>query len=366
MTGHREDDDVRGAYLAVLASCVAPAILAQEPEGQQQTPERFLFMSGYGTVGFAATAAAGQTASSFSVGFNPIFHFQVTDEVHFAGELELALEDNTTVTSLEYAEIDLLAVENLTLRGGKFLLPIGDYIERLHATWINRFPSSPPIFGHDGGPEGFEPLLPIAADIGVQAAYAFPMAGGRGASVAAFVSQGPQDMKPDGEPMLLSFGNSADDNNANKMVGGRASLRVLPALELIISGATAKYDSLDQLDFQVVDATASFRRGPLTLRGELLRTRRDVRDSLTSLVDAERRWGFYAQGSLRLRAWEPVLRGAVLSTDGLPDDGRTQVGVGLNYWLNSSTAVMAGFEVNGERGAAIANNRFLIHWSFGF
>jgi hypothetical protein len=164
----------------------------------------------------------------------------------------------------------------------------------------------------------------------------------------------------------LSFGNTVMDNNRNKMVGGRASLRILPALEFSVSGATAKYDSLDQLDWRVLDAAASFQRGPLALRGEFLRTLLDVRDTLTGAVDTERRWGLYAQGSLRVRVWEPVLRYAVLSTDGEPDERRTQIGVGLNYWLNSSTAVMAGYEINGERGTAIDNNRFLIHWSFGF
>jgi hypothetical protein len=120
------------------------------------------------------------------------------------------------------------------------------------------------------------------------------------------------------------------------------------------------------LDWRVLDAAASFQRGPLALRGEFLRTLLDVRDTLTGAVDTERRWGLYAQGSLRVRVWEPVLRYAVLSTDGEPDERRTQIGVGLNYWLNSSTAVMAGYEINGERGTAIDNNRFLIHWSFGF
>lgn len=357
---------MRAMSLAILLGAGATtAALAQAPGPTQ--PERYVFISGYGTVGLTAAAAAAQTTSAFSAGFNPIFHFQVTDRVHFAGEVEFEFVNNETAADLEYAEIDYTPPGNFTLRGGKFLLPIGDFIERLHPTWINRFPSAPPIFGHEGGPEGFEPLLPVAADIGVQATYAIPMTGGRSASLAVFVSQGPQEMPAmAGGPAALSFGNSSEDNNTNKMVGGRAALRVVPALDFLVSGATAKYDSLNQLGFTVLSAAASFQRGPLTLRGEFLRTSLDVRDTLTATVAAKQRSGFYVQGSLRVRAWEPVLRFALMNTEGIPDEGRSQVGVGLNCWLNSSTAVMAGFELNGERGPAIDNNRFLIHWSFGF
>ncbi len=77
-----------------------------------------------------------------------MFLFQFMDRVLFEVELEFELTGGVTETGLEYAQLDFLLNDNITLTGGKFLVPFGVFGERLHPTWINKFPTSPPLYGH--------------------------------------------------------------------------------------------------------------------------------------------------------------------------------------------------------------------------
>lgn len=41
--------------------------------------------------------------------------------------------------------------------------------KRLHPTWINKFATPPPLYGHHTSEFGAEPLLPVLSDLGVMA-----------------------------------------------------------------------------------------------------------------------------------------------------------------------------------------------------
>jgi hypothetical protein len=42
------------------------------------------------------------------------------------------------------------------------------------------------------------------------------------------------------------------------------------------------------------------------------------------------------------------------------------MGVGLDYWFAPSIALMAAYEINREQGIELDNDRFIIHFAFGF
>lgn len=184
--------------LSVMIALAAPAS-ALRAQAAAPEPTHAYVVSGYGTAGAMKIENA---TSSFFASVSPIFLFQFSDRVLFESELEFELEEGATKTGLEYANIRVLPTDYVTITAGKFLLPFGVFIQRLHPTWINRFTSSPPIYGHEAEIPGLEPLLPIAADIGVMANVVRPLGGiGRDLTLSAFVSNGPAAEGPMGGGM---------------------------------------------------------------------------------------------------------------------------------------------------------------------
>jgi hypothetical protein len=66
-------------------------------------------------------------------------------------ELEISIEpDDDTEAELEYLTIDWFANDYAAVLAGKFLSPVGQFRQNLHSSWINKLPTAPPGFGHDG------------------------------------------------------------------------------------------------------------------------------------------------------------------------------------------------------------------------
>ena len=348
-------------------------------------PSHAFVVTGYGTAGGLKSE---DLNSTFFATVAPIFLFQFSDRVIAETELEFALEEGVTRTGLEYMNISILPTDNLSISAGKFLVPFGVFIQRLHPTWINRFVSVPPAFGHEAEIRGIAPLLPVIADIGVMASAVLPV-GPRGQDLtfSAFATNGPaleanggMGGMAGGAPAVV-FGESAQDNNGDKMVGGRAGLVLAPNAEIDISAIRASYGDAQvapntgkRLGLYGLDAAGEFRRGRVGVRSEWLYVGVDAEEidtlAMTSMIRPLKRWGGYVQASARVGDWEPVLRFSYVEPDTrMADDELTQYGVGLNYYITPSISIMAAFELNRDRfeaGRDLTNNRALIHWAFGF
>ncbi len=106
-------------------------------------PSSKLTISGYGTTGYASTDKGDNT---FGMLFVPIFHYQLSERLHLTGEVEFDLRGDDLDVEVEYAQIDFLMNDYLTITAGKFLLPFNAFSERFHPAWINELPSLPPIY----------------------------------------------------------------------------------------------------------------------------------------------------------------------------------------------------------------------------
>ncbi|MCH7875203.1 MAG: porin [Gemmatimonadetes bacterium] len=359
-----------GAAIAALALLNAPALRAQET-GTRVVPTHQTVITGYGTVGYAFETQ-GENKNAFTSSVNPIFLFQFMDKVLFEVEFEFELEGGITETGLEYAQLDVLLTDNITLVGGKFLLPFGVFGERLHPTWINKFATSPPIYGHHVAAFGAEPLLPILSDVGFMARGTVTP-GRWNLSLNAFVTQGP-DVEAGGDPAEpeLVFPGSSEDNNTNKMLGGRVDISLPPWFEINGSLINGDYDTNNFLDFTAWNVAGELRLKNVEIRGEYLQTRLEI-ETATGFPTI-RRHGFYAQAAYRVGPFEPVFRWTqVFDTreDGVvtAEDGAWQAGFGIDYWFSPSIVLMAGFELNREDGLPIDeidNDRLVAHIAFGF
>ena len=270
--------------------------------------DTMVHMSGYADVGYTDTKSRGD---SFNVGsFSPIFHFQYRDLVLLEAELEYEVDsDGETETNLEYLTIDWFLNDYMVLLGGKFLSPIGQFRQNLHPSWINKLPSAPPGFGHDGA-------APVS-EMGVQLRGGFPIAGLR-TNYAIYVSNGPKlnAVDEDGSIELegIEAEGSGSDNDDEKTYGGRFAIFPVAGLELALSGATGKatvsslvdeeagtneFLSNEQArDYDVVGADFSWSYRLFQLRGEFVQTKIGAASVGASASEAATWETWYAQADL--------------------------------------------------------------------
>lgn len=363
------------ALLALLVS--TSSVVAQDPQTgtttQRVVPTNSFMVTGYGTVGYAARTV-GENINSFNASISPIFLFQFQDRILFETEFEFELQEGVTETGLEYAQLDYVATDNLTFVAGKFLVPFGVFGERLHPTWVNKFATAPPIYGHHVSEFGVRPLMPILADIGVMG-RATVTPGPWQISLNAYLTQGPavegeiHEPEPgEFEAPEVRFPASSGDNNPGKMPGLRLDIALPPWFEVNGSFLNGDYDEEGVLDFTGWNLAAEFRHRAFEVRGEYLQVRQEI-EALEGFQTL-RRHGFYAQASYRRGPWEPVLRWTQIFDDRLDGvgvgEGAWQAGFGLDYWLSPSVAVMASYELNREDGIELDNDRLVVHLAFGY
>ncbi|WP_338353690.1 hypothetical protein [Thalassolituus oleivorans] len=338
--------------------------------------DTLIHMAGYADVGYIDQESSD---GSFGVGsFSPIFHFQYRDLVMLESELEIEVDDaGETETNLEYLTIDWFINDYMALIAGKFLSPIGQFRQNLHPSWINKLPSAPPGFGHDGA-------APVS-EVGVQLRGAFPVANMR-TNYALYVGNGPELLTAfeDGEYELdgVEAEGKGTDADGEKVMGGRFGVIPVAGLELGLSAAmgkatvTAVEDGDSSLlsgegvrDYDVLGADLSWSIQAFNFRGEYVETK--VGDDIGSGTAASEgaTWTtWYAQTSWRpgQSSWELVARYTDFDSPHNSQD-QQQWAVGLNYIVASNFIAKMAYEFNdGESGSDAELDRLLLQLAYGF
>ncbi|RXP54800.1 hypothetical protein EC396_08785 [Lutibacter sp. HS1-25] len=361
---------------------------------QEDKPSKTQFMiRGYGSAGFQSLNDEGEKESSFNSGtFAPIILFKFSDKFMFETELEFAYENGELETALEYANVMYSLNDYMTIRAGKFLLPFGTFMERLHPSWINKLSSVPLGFGHDG-------IVP-SSGVGVELRGAFDVYGSK-FNYALYSTNGPKlndgSMEPD-EAGILHFDNY-EDNNKNKSLGGR--LGYLPftdsSVELGFSFLNSKVGNSDS-DYENVgakliayDFTFIKKINPL---GGIIDIRAQYNQSIVDDANYYEPDGlggseeytfnnksdsFYAQLSYKpttsssnfIKNLEFVGRYSELNTpEGAEwETNQNQTAFGINYWLSWRSAIKVNYQITdgtgGHGGGLIDKKQFTIQWAFG-
>lgn len=339
-------------------------------------PDTLIHMAGYADVGYTDEESSD---ASFNVGrFAPIFHFQYKDLVMLESELEIEVsEEGETEINLEYLTIDWFINDYMALIGGKFLSPIGQFRQNLHPSWINKLPSAPPGFGHDGA-------APVT-DVGLQLRGGFPI-GSLRTNYALYVSNGPELVAEleDGEFELdgveaEGFGSDVD---GEKVMGARFGVIPFSGFELGVSVASGKAtvtsieDGDSDLlggegarDYDVIGMDFSWHCKNFTLRGEWVETEVGADRGAGVAASEGATWEtWYTQGSYRLgqTKWEVVARYADFDSPHDSQD-KEQWAIGANYLFTNNFIGKIGYEFNeGLSGSAADLNRFLLQMAYGF
>jgi hypothetical protein len=377
-------------------------------------PSKTQFMiRGYGHTGLNYESSEGENESSFvGSAFAPIFLFKHSDRLMFEAELEFILEGNDLEIGLEYADVMYVLNKNMTARAGKFLLPFGTFMERLHPSWINRFSTRPLGFGHGG--------ITPASGIGVELRGAFDI-GKSKLNYSVYGVNGPRLKDGTGgepeEAGMLQFQNF-EDNNLSKAIGGRVG--ILPfansstelGFSAYSSGKLGEKDSeyedvgafLYAIDFSFVKQIPEL-SGFIDIKAQYNKSNVEnahyveIHDEDGGEGDGGDEGGhrigegegeeytfdnqsdaFYAQLSYRptmatnifLKNLEFVGRYSNFNAPegSLWEEKSTQYAFGINYWLSWRSVVKLSFQTTdtegGHDGGFSKTEAISLHWAIGF
>jgi hypothetical protein len=290
--------------------------------------------------------------------------------------------------NLEYADINYLLTDWITLRAGRFLTPFGTFSERMHPAWINKLPDMPLAFGEDGGISPFS-VLGVEARGGVplgetKLTYSVYLA-----NTLRLITDDPSDA---GKLMDDKF---ADDAH-RKIVGGRIGFFPIPEFEVGYSilygrvGASGTSFSDVNALLQAVDLVyvrdADWIKGTFTIVGQWAWSRVDSATydptgaiGFGPVTFDNRREGGYLQIAYRpskldedlLKNCELILRyDRFHKPPGAPDNVvETRWTLGLDYWITSALVVKVAYEwdrQNDPAGVARGANAFLAQFALAF
>lgn len=364
---HSESAEAVQAIRAESTAARQAAERAEQSAGEWKDTTSVTHLAGYASADYVSPDNGN---AAFIANFNPMFHFQYGDRILWEAELEIQVDEaGDTEVGLEYSTIDVFLNDNMVLIAGKFLSPVGNFRQNMHPSWINKLPSAPPGFGHDGA----APL----AEVGVQLRGGLKM-GERGKlTYAGFVGNGPKLEGEDGEIHGIDTDGFAGDPDDEKVFGGRVSFLPFPKLELAVSAAmgdasVVENDEMDidgdaTRDYDVLGFDASYQWKNFDFRGEYIEQK--VADAAASVAPEGGTWEtWYVQSAYKFgqAKWEGVIRFTDY-TSPHPDRSQEQWAVGVNYLLTPSALLKIGYEFNdGLAGEVTDDDRWIVQMAYGY
>jgi len=321
----------------------------------------------------------GQNGSFAQAHVAPIFLFRASDKILFETELEMKIDSTGGFdANLEYAQLDYLLNDYMTLIAGRFVLPLGVVREKHDAVWINKLPIMPL-------PEADLTALIPENDIGVQARGGFHLTDRALMTYAAYLGNGPGS-GGDGPGHFDSTGtwqSTGNGFNGGSSVSGKPNgggrLGLFYAwepnhdVEFGVSGQTGR--GTGNLMWSAFALDASLHLTPyLECRGEFINTW-----EATSDVGTLMRKGWWAQAAYKLAGlnldW-PLINNfeAVFRYGGedLPDGHLNQYDLGLIYHVSNTLllkgaySILQGNAYNADSGDNRWPNMLTFQVAYGF
>jgi hypothetical protein len=313
--------------------------------------------------------------------YDPIILLQLNKQFLFESQLEV----HTNGIEPEFAQVDWMATDWLTVVGGRFMTPIGSFNERLHYLWINKLPDFP-IFAWAVVPFDFNlngvQLRGSKYLFGspVKMEYAFYAANGWGVpgmgAVTDFVNiQG----QTDGSKTI----------NNSIAYGGRVGMW-LPSVGF--NGGVSYFGNrpytrgTDAVNVDMWDVDLNYHIGNWDARFEAGQTFQNTTPFIGNNILLQ---GLYAQIAYRpydvanqyLQKTEAVFRYSLFRGSGYTPNqldltaftfrnqvpvSRNQYTFGVNYYPYPSMALRVAFEINQEIGVNLKDNALLagFFWAF--
>lgn len=318
----------------------------------------------------------GETSTFTQHRFIPFIYAQPVDYIHVTAEIEFeyggfvrsgsasgadtdgdgdinTISNSTTdgEIKLEFAFMDWVLSDALSVRGGVLLTPLGKF-NLIHDSPLNDLTNRPIVS---------RSLLPTTlseAGMGIFGSF-YPQDWVVGYEL--YVVNGFNQKIIDSSKRLRvrgGRGSQKTDNNENKAIAGRVSVSPALGIDMGVSGHHGKYDAMGESSLTIAALDLDFQRGPLQFIGEGAVINADIPPGSPT---AESQMGFYAQlgyhfgfGAIR-RYPDGVFTGVVrwdrvdYDTDRDGDDEQMAT-VGLNLRPVEGTVVKADYSWGWTRG----------------
>jgi hypothetical protein len=344
------------------AEVAAKVQTLQTAPSEEASAKRHVMVTGMAD--FIAQKVNGENGTFAQAHVAPILLFRASDKVLFETELEMKIQsDGSTDLNLEYAQLDYVLNDYMTLIAGRFVLPLGVVREKHDAVWINKLPLMPL-------PEADGTAIIPENDIGLQARGGFHLSDRALMTYAGYIGNGPGSggdgpghYDPSGvwEPTSNGF-NGGSSVSGRPNGGGRLAVFYPWAanhdVEVGMSGQTG-YGASDLMwSAFALDAALHFTPN-LEFRGEFINTWEETAD-----VGTLKRQGWWAQAAYKLAGLNlelPVINSleAVFRYGGeqLPDGHINQFDLGLTYHVTNTLLVKGAYSFrNGTAYNADAGN----------
>jgi hypothetical protein len=321
--------------------------------------------------------------NTFFAEFSPMFLWQLNERLFFEGGLDVGLsgpeldgEGGETDVELGAAYLTYLLTDYALAGLGLFPLPFTAYHNHFDASWINKLPTDPLVYGDDG----------IAPDsgLGVFATGAFPCHRSQ-FNYAAWVTNGPALITAGDDAGRLNFANY-DDTNNSKAVGGRIGWLPIPQLRVGFSFQWARvnppgFENVDSqlygIDWDYVGVIHCV-AGQVTARGGWVWS--DLGSATYPALPGAPRFGNDSNGGYAELAYRPTevaekwLRNfefvgrydrLAIPTD-VPSGGtENQWTAGVDYWITARTVLKAAYTWD-DREQGEDQNLFALQLATGF
>jgi hypothetical protein len=338
-------------------------------------------LAGDANIGFVTQR---KTNSTFFADMSPLIIWQPTDShllVETAFDLGIGGSDinsETSTLSVNLADISYEVCDNLTVGGGLFAVPFGQYHNHFDPPWVDKFPDDP---------LAFDALAP-ESEVGFFAKGAVPIGTTRW-TYDVYVANGPNlDTVNAGTAGQLNFDDFTDLNN-NKAVGGRIGFLPFTDMEM---GYSIQYSKPNPAGFQSVDAlsqAADFHYKPLvkSLGGQFdlasewiwQHVGSATYDPTGSLGFGPQTFSTYSQGgyvslgyrptesdSKMLSSLEFLIRYDSLQVPLYAPGGEheSRLTLGVDYWLTSYCVLKTAYEID-KKKAGPDQNAFIFQVGYG-
>ncbi|MFN4150052.1 MAG: hypothetical protein ACK4IX_03835, partial [Candidatus Sericytochromatia bacterium] len=293
---------------------------------------------------------------------NPIIGVNIQDKI--TSEMMLEFEHGGSEVGIRYGILDYSPFDFMTIRLGKFLVPIGKFNEYLYAEHINIFADRPLANSH---------IIPVVfADVGAQIRGNFKIIDDLGLNYAMYVSNGLQqkDDKYGAEVRSLRD-NDRDQKNGNKSYGGRVGL-TFAGLEGGFSLYKGAYSQDGSKNISLYDLDLEYKKDNFEIRGEYTASNQE-----TDSKAIDRNGFFIETGYKFMDRYQPTLRYDYAKLDNFKTLGNElvknpvqRVTAGFNFYplpeLNSTFKFKFNYAYIIDTGVGKTANEFVFQSAIGF
>lgn len=292
--------------------------------------------------------------------FNIFISSQLTDKIFIEGQLEY--EHGGQDIDVRYAYADYKLSEAFVIRSGKFLVPAGQFNEYLYPEYLNKTVSRAYV-NREISPSAW-------GEVGVQFRGRFDSGGSAVPFYSVYVVNGLNGESGDGIRSLRGNMRDSRGGNENKAFGGAFGVDIGKDITIAANYYSGKYSSDNELNLAIMGASFYMNKEKFSIWSEMHLAKQeayiDATDVTQGTSDLDKN-GFYIQGGYMItEKLEPIVRYDAIKLDGSPDDDRSRITLGANYYLAKTAVVKVNYELVSDDGADPDDNLFGVQLSIGF